>query len=75
MLLFFPELSKHISKKNKIKIDLIQNKALELSLFLSLPASIALIIASNEIISALFGYGQFNENSVSNSAKAFIILV
>ena len=49
---------------------MIQNKALELSLFLSLPASVALFIASEEIISALFGYGQFNENSVINSAKA-----
>ena len=39
-------------------------------MFLSLPASIALLIASNEIISALFGYGQFSENSVLNSAKA-----
>ena len=65
-----PQLSKHISKKNKKKIDLIQNKALELSLFLSLPASIALFIASEEIISALFGYGQFSESSVLNSAKA-----
>ena len=65
-----PQLSKHISKKNKKKIDLIQNKALELSLFLSLPASIALFIASDEIISALFGYGQFSESSVLNSAKA-----
>ena len=49
---------------------LIQNKALELSLFLSLPATIALLIGSEEIISALFGYGQFNQNSVYNSAKA-----
>jgi len=65
-----PQLSKHISKKDKKKIDLIQNKALELSLFLSLPASIALLIASDEIISALFGYGQFSESSVFNSAKA-----
>jgi putative peptidoglycan lipid II flippase len=65
-----PQLSKHISQKNKKKIDLIQNKALELSLFLSLPASIALLIASDEIISALFGYGQFSESSALNSAKA-----
>ena len=65
-----PQLSKHISQKDKKKIDLIQNKALELSLFLSLPASIALFIASDEIISALFGYGQFSESSVLNSAKA-----
>jgi putative peptidoglycan lipid II flippase len=69
-VVILPQLSKHINQKNKKKIDLIQNKALELSLFLSLPASIALLIASNEIISALFGYGQFSESSVLNSAKA-----
>ena len=69
-VVMLPQLSKHISQKNKKKIDLIQNKALELSLFLSLPASIALFIASDEIISALFGYGQFSESSVLNSAKA-----
>ena len=65
-----PSLSKYINSKNNIKIDFIQNKSLELSLFLSLPATVALLIAPNEIISALFGYGQFNEISVSNSAKA-----
>ena len=50
---------------------MIQNKALELSLFLSLPASIALLIGSEEVISALFGYGQFDKNSVSNSFILF----
>ena len=69
-VVILPQLSRYISQQNKKKIDLIQNKALELSLFLSLPASIALLVASEEIISALFGYGQFNESSVSNSAKA-----
>ncbi len=69
-VVILPQLSKHISNQNKKKIDLIQNKALELSLFLSLPASIALFVASEEIISALFGYGEFNEISVSNSARA-----
>ena len=39
-------------------------------MFLSLPASVALLIAPSEIISALFGYGQFDEISVLNSAKA-----
>ena len=39
-------------------------------MFLSLPAAVALIIGSEEIISALFGYGSFNEISVINSAKA-----
>ena len=65
-----PQLSKYIQNNKKDKINLIQNKALELSLFLSIPASIALIIASEEIISSLFGYGSFDEESVKNSAKA-----
>ena len=65
-----PSLSKYINSKNNTKIDFIQNKSLELSLFLSLPASAALLIASDEITSALFGYGSFDLNSVNNSARA-----
>ena len=65
-----PQLSKYIQSNKKKKIILIQNKALELSLFLSIPAAIALLIASEEIISSLFGYGSFDEESVKNSAKA-----
>jgi putative peptidoglycan lipid II flippase len=69
-VVILPQLSKHIQTKKKNKILLIQNKALELSLFLSIPASIALIVGSEYIISALFGYGSFNEIAVQNSAKA-----
>ena len=65
-----PNLSKYIQSRNKKKINFIQNKALELSLFLSLPATIALLIASEEITSALFGYGSFDDLSVKNSANA-----
>ena len=59
-----PQLSKYIQNSENEKIDIIQNKALELSLFLSIPAAIALLIASDEIISALFGYGSFDEIGV-----------
>ena len=69
-VVILPQLSKYIQSKNKSKILLIQNKALELSLFLTLPATAALLIASEEIISALFGYGSFDEVSVLNSGKA-----
>ena len=65
-----PQLSKHIYLKKKNKILKIQNKALELSMFLSLPASVALFVGSEEIISALFGYGSFSNEAVLNSAKA-----
>ena len=69
-VVILPQLSRHIQSRKKNKILLIQNKALELSLFLSLPATIALIIGSEQIVSALFGYGSFNENSVNNSSLA-----
>ena len=65
-----PNLSKYIQSKNKKKIDFIQNKALELCLFLSLPATLALLIASEEITSSLFGYGSFDLLSVKNSSNA-----
>jgi len=65
-----PQLSKYIQNDENEKIITIQNKALELSLFLSIPAAVALLIASEQIISALFGYGSFDELGVKNSAKA-----
>ncbi len=65
-----PNLSKYINSKNNKKIDFIQNKSLELSLFLSLPAMTALLIASEQITSALFGYGSFDLDSVKNSSQA-----
>ena len=61
-----------IENNNDSQIILIQNKALELSLFLSIPATIALFIASKQIISALFGYGSFSEISVENSSLALL---
>jgi len=69
-IVLLPSLSKYVENKNNTKIEFIQNKSLELSLFLSLPASAALLIASEEITSALFGYGSFDINSVKNSAHA-----
>ena len=65
-----PQLSKYVKSKKKNKISLIQNKALELSFFLSLPATVALIVGSEQIVSTLFGYGSFNETSVRNSSLA-----
>ena len=65
-----PNLSKYIEQNKFNKVEFIQNKSLELSLFLSLPATAALLISSEEITSALFGYGSFDIFSVKNSANA-----
>ena len=65
-----PSLSKHVQSKNIKKIEFIQNKSFELSLFLSLPAAFALLISSEEITSSLFGYGSFDKLSVQKSSEA-----
>ena len=65
-----PVLTKALKTKNFFKVNNIQNKSLELSLLLSIPASLGLIIASEEIINALFGYGSFTKENVLITAKA-----
>ena len=65
-----PQLSKHIKNNNLEQITNLQNRALELCLFLSIPAAAALVLASQEIITSLFGYGSFDNTSVINTAIA-----
>ena len=65
-----PELSKNIKSKNFKNAMNIQNKSLVLCLLFSLPACFGLIIASEEIVSALFGYGSFSEKNVILTAQA-----
>jgi len=65
-----PVLSKAFKKRDKKKISDIQNKSFELSLLLSIPASLGLILASNQIVNALFGYGSFSIEDVEITAMA-----
>ena len=69
-IIILPKLSSYIQQNSKTDIEKIQNKSMELSLFLSLPAMLALIIASEQIVSSLFGYGSFDKTSVRNSSEA-----
>ena len=65
-----PNLSKSIKTNDQNSVDLIQNKSLELSLALSLPAAFGLLIASEEIVNSLFGYGSFDQTDVANTSLA-----
>jgi len=65
-----PELSKHVKNNNSLEINNLQNRALELCLFLSIPAGVALVLAAEQIITSLFGYGSFDNKSVINTAIA-----
>ena len=65
-----PVLSKAFKTKDVKKISNIQNKSFELSLLFSIPASFGLVLASEEIVSALFGYGSFTTDDVKMTATA-----
>ena len=65
-----PALSKAFKKKNIKKLSNIQSKSFELSLLISIPASLGLILASQEIVNALFGYGSFSKEDVRLTADA-----
>ena len=67
-----PVLTKAFKSKNFIKVSDIQNKSIELSLLLSIPASLGLIIASEEIINGLFGYGSFTIDDVEITSHALM---
>ncbi len=67
-----PVLSKAFQTKNYSKVSNIQNKSIQLSLLLSIPASLGLIIASEEIVNALFGYGSFSNKDVELTSKALM---
>ena len=65
-----PVLSKAFKNKSLKKISNIQNKSFELSLLLSVPASIGIILSAEQIVNALFGYGSFSKNDVTMTASA-----
>ena len=67
-----PALSNAFQLKNYSKISNIQNKSLQLSLMLSVPASLGLIIASEEIVNGLFGYGSFTTKDVEMTSNALM---
>ncbi len=67
-----PVLSKAFKLKNYLKVEKIQNDSIQLSLLLSIPASLGLVIASEEIINGLFGYGSFTQNDVEITSDALM---
>ena len=65
-----PTLSRSIKLKNQKSVDFIQNRSLELSLLLSFPATFGLLVASEQIVTSLFGYGSFGNDDVINTSSA-----
>ena len=68
-----PTLSKEIFQNKDGRSFFLQNRSIELSLFLSAPATIGIVMATEPIISTLFGYGSFDEQSVIQTSKALFV--
>ncbi|CBI76121.1 MviN protein [Bartonella clarridgeiae 73] len=64
-----PELTKALRNKKHGDSNELQNRAIEFSLFLTLPASVAFLLISNPIISLLFERGQFTSGSTNSVAQ------
>ena len=67
-----PTLSKAIFRKEE-KSFFLQNRSIELSLFLSAPAMVGILVATQPIISCLFGYGSFDQESIYQTSRALFI--
>ncbi len=65
-----PSLSRSVKLNDQKSIDLIQNRSIELSLLLSIPATFGLLIASEQIVNCLFGYGSFDSVDVIYTSLA-----
>ena len=68
-----PDLAKRISLGQNKEQNIIQEKAILLSLLFALPSAVALYYLSELVISSLFGYGVFIKSDVIATSKALKI--
>ena len=71
-----PTISRQLGAGLEAEAMATQNRGLELALLLTLPATVALVLAGEPIAAALFGYGKFNAadtHATAQSLAAFSI--
>jgi len=65
-----PGLSRHIASDNAAAAAHTQNRAMELSLLLALPAAVALVVSSTPLIRGVFQHGAFTSVDTVGTAAA-----
>jgi len=68
-----PDLAKRISLGQNKEQNLIQEKAIVLSILFAFPSAVALYYLSELVIASLFGYGAFIQSDILATAKALKI--
>jgi len=65
-----PTISRQLGAGDEAAAMETQNRGLEIALFLTLPATVALVLCGQPIAAALFGYGRFTATDTQNTAAA-----
>ena len=65
-----PTISRQLGGGEEAAAMTTQNRGMELALFLTLPATVALVVCGEPIAAALFGYGRFTPQDTHYTAQA-----
>lgn len=65
-----PTISRHLGAGEEAEAMETQNRGMELALLLTLPATVALVVAGEPIAAALFGYGRYTPEDTHFTAQA-----
>ncbi len=65
-----PTISRQLGGGQEAEAMATQNRGLELALFLTLPATMALVLCGEPIVAALFGYGKYTPQDTHFTAQA-----
>ncbi len=71
-IVLLPDLSRHLGAGRADLVDHSQNRALEFSMALALPAAVALVVMADPIIAVLFQRGSFSAADTAASADALV---
>lgn len=69
-VVLLPEISRRLRAGDETGAHWTQNRAIEISMLLTLPAALALMTIPDEIIRTLFGRGAFGDEAIADTAKA-----
>ena len=69
-VVLLPDLTRKVRADNREAVDYAQNRAMEFAMFLTLPATIALLVIPNQIIGVLFERGQFTAADTALTSHA-----
>lgn len=70
--ILLPELSKIYAKGNFIEANLLQNRAVQLGMVITIPATVGLITLAHPIINLIFRRGEFTEHDTLVTSQALI---